>query len=965
MFRIFGFFKGQPTDYGDACRSGRDEMKTRRFFVGSIAAAGLILTLAANRPQPQPVRFTFEETTEGWTGVPPPAGAEISLSLTDDTAQAKAGKHALKARYRMEPRKLPGLVHPVGGLAGRGVRVWLKTDTAATLVLGLIERDGSAYMHVVQTLPGEWLRVEAPFTSFHLSEDSKDENGRLDLEQVGTLVIADAGGFMPGAGGERALWVDEYEVTGDIRTPEPKPYRPLLETGRPSASGARATAGVTYRPGKFGAGVLTDAPGELAAVPVRGRGQEKGGWQWEQGTIELWISPQFDMARVRDYAGLVAMQEEPFITGFRGSLLVFYTRTRQIAFMLNGRQENVLATAPLAWKAEEWHHLAVSWGERGMRLSLDGRAVAQNRFAGSPGIPAADVVVGNHAWTILSNRFANTVIDELRLSQRQRTDEEIAAAAKATAPFKPDTDTLSLEHFDGQPLPPIRLRPDAAPFHAVSAGSPVQWTAAAPGEPNAGARLVYTISTPGGTVVRTGAVPLKRSADARQAAASIALTLNPFQTPGFYRITFRLEKGGAVINEGADWFRVVHPLSRPPYPSLLFGASGCFADPQAREEFFRRAAAAGIRSLRMPFEWAEIEPRENVFVWDKYDRIVRWANRYGVELVPTFLWENPQPEWAGRGNVQNEQFNTEHYPPEDLAKWSAFVYQVVSRYKGRIRWWIPANEPNLSKYWHPKPDAKAYVALLKATWQAARRADPQAKILGCSAAGMDLRFLEECFKAGALAYCDAVGTHPYICPHSPDERIPINILDPASPTGTFREGLLAAKALIARYGGKQKLWLDEAGQPYRDDFIAPNWGVSEEKAAGYLAKIYVEALASGAVERVLWFSFWGSDYGSFAMLQPDGSPTLPLTACAAAAERLSGARLMERGERGEGVRSVVFQQGRREIEVVWSLEGEREVKLRPGEQAWDLFGFPLRQANAARRLRLSARPVYLERARAR
>jgi hypothetical protein len=99
-----------------------------------------------------------------------------------------------------------------------------------------------------------------------------------------------------------------------------------------------------------------------------------------------------------------------------------------------------------------------------------------------------------------------------------------------------------------------------------------------------------------------------------------------------------------------------------------------------------------------------------------------------------------------------------------------------------------------------------------------------------------------------------------------------------------REGLLYARALIEKYGGNQKLWLDEVGQPYRDDFIAPDWGVSEQRAAEYLVKIYAESLASGAVERVLWFSFWGGDYGSFALLKPDGSPTLPLVAYAAAGE---------------------------------------------------------------------------------
>ena len=953
-------------------------MKKRRFILGFSLVAGIIVSLAAVAPSPQPLRFTFEETAEGWANVPPPTGTEMTLTLTDDPAQVKVGKRALRAHYRIEPRKLPGLVRSVDGLVGTGVRVWLKTDTAAMVVLGLVERDGSSYMHAVRTLPGEWLHMEARFAAFGLSDDSKDENGRLDLEQVGTLVIADAGGFLPGADGERTLCIDEYEVTGDIKAPDPKPYLPLLQTGRRSASGARATAGVTYRPGKFGRGMLTDAPGELVAVPVEGTKQSRdsrgaGEWHWEHGTVEMWLCPQFDAAQVRDFTALLAMQDEPFITGFRGSLLVFYTQSRQIAFLLNADLGNILATPPLTWKAGEWHHLAASWGAQGMRLYVDGKPVAQNRFTGGPGLPVADVVVGNQAWTIASHRFANTVVDELRLSRRQRTDEAIAAAAKATSPLASDEDTAALEHFDGEPLPPITLALSDVPFHAAPIGKSVRLTALVPGSPTAGTRLSYTVSTPSGAAVRSGAIELKQQANA------FVLTLKPFQASGFYRITFRVEKDDSerqktkderrktedrVINEGSDWFRITHHSPLTTHHSPLFGASGCFADPHAHEEFFRRAGAVGVRSLRMPFEWEEIEPKDNQFVWDKYDRIVEWADKYGVELIPTFIWEKPQPEWAGRGKAQRVGLDEDRYPPEDLVKWSDFVFQVVNRYKGRVRWWIPANEPNLSKYWHPKPDAKAYVALLKATREAARRADPQAKILGCNVAGMDLRFLEECFKEGALSYCDAIGAHPYICPHSPDERIPINILDPRSPVGTFHEGLLSARALIKKHGGQQKLWLDEVGQPYRDDFVAPDWGVSEEKAAEYLVKIYAESLASGAVERALWFSFWGGDYGSFALLKPDGNPTLPLVAYAACSERLGGATFVGEGVHDKGIRALVFRRGGDEIVVLWCPQGavgngRRAVPLRADEQAFDLYGFPLEEANRAQRLSLNRTPRFV------
>jgi hypothetical protein len=362
-----------------------------------------------------------------------------------------------------------------------------------------------------------------------------------------------------------------------------------------------------------------------------------------------------------------------------------------------------------------------------------------------------------------------------------------------------------------------------------------------------------------------------------------------------------------------------------------------------------------VHSFRIPFEWAEIEPAEGKFDWSKYDEMVRWADKHHVELIPTFIWENPQPAWAGRGVVKVGS-SEEHYPPEDMAKWSEFIYQVVNRYKGSIKWWIPANEPNLSKYWHPKGDAKAYVELLRVSQIAIKKADPGAKTLGCSIAGMDLQFLEACLKEGALKYCDAVGVHPYICPHSPDQRFPLDILNPASQVGTFREGLLAAKALITKYGGTQNLWLDEVGQPYRNDFVSPDWGVPEPKAAESLVKMYLESSSSGTVDRVLWFSFWGGEFGSFSLVKPDASPTLPLAAFTALVDRLDGANFIKESARPDGVRGLVYVKGKRKIEVVWVPEGEQVITLKSGEKAYDMYGF----AMPLKPLKLTTQPVYLE-----
>ncbi|MHB1456253.1 MAG: LamG domain-containing protein [Armatimonadota bacterium] len=902
-----------------------------------------------------PLRFTFEETTEGWVGIPPPTGSETSISLSDESTASD--KHALKIDYQVEAGRLAGITHAISGLTGNGITTRLKTDTPTTIVLGLAETDGSVYMHAMQTQTAEWLTNTIPYSFFTLSDDSKDENSSLDLDQVVTIIIADASGFMPNPGMHRTLLIDEYASISDFPMKKLKPYQPLLRTGLPTKTGARATVGVSYRPGKFGIGLLTDAPGELVAVPINSLVNPPTDWRWIDGTIEFWLSPQFDMSQVRDYTGLVSMQDEPFFTGMRGSLQVIYTKTQQIGFLINSQMDNTLGTPQLNWKSGEWHHLAVSWGKLGMHLYIDGKLISQNEYAGCPGMFSGDIVIGNQAWTLMSNQYANTVIDELRFSKKQRSDAEILASAKASKPMTADLNTIALERFDGRPYPPIYIKPGKEPFNAIKTGKNPQINVIVPGDTGKQCKLNYIITTPIGKVISSGISSVPISTKNHSGYLERKCSLKVFTIPGFYQISFQLTNGTLLINQGVDWIRVL-PASTQPQSSMLFGASGCYSDIKDPGSYFKHAKATGVTTYRLPFEWGEIEPREGEFVWQKYDQIVESANQYGVELIPTFIWEKPKPSWAGKTTVKvgQEEYN---YPPEDMEKWSKFVYEVVNRYKGKVRWWIPANEPNLPKYWGPKPDPKAYVALLKVAHDTILKADLSAKILGCSVSGIDLDFLEACFKEGALNYCDAIGMHPYICPRSPDERIPVNILNPASPIGNFHDGLGYAKALIEKYGGKQKIWMDEAGQPYRDDFPIAGWGVSEPKAAEHLVKIFLEAAASGAVDRILWFSFFGGEYGSFALLKPDGSPTLPMVAYTATAEKISGAKYTGEAKRGDNIRGLRFESASKVIDAVWNIGKPEVIPMLKNETAFDMYGFPITEANSSRHLKSTEQPVYL------
>ncbi|MDQ1327685.1 MAG: hypothetical protein QG641_968, partial [Candidatus Poribacteria bacterium] len=92
-------------------------MKKRWHLLVLGLALGLALTFVVISSDFQPIRFSFDETTDDWLPVPPPTGTETTISLTDDPSDVKAGKRALMAHYSIEPRKLSGLAHQINGLS--------------------------------------------------------------------------------------------------------------------------------------------------------------------------------------------------------------------------------------------------------------------------------------------------------------------------------------------------------------------------------------------------------------------------------------------------------------------------------------------------------------------------------------------------------------------------------------------------------------------------------------------------------------------------------------------------------------------------------------------------------------------------------------------------------------------------------------------------------------------------------
>jgi hypothetical protein len=273
------------------------------------------------------------------------------------------------------------------------------------------------------------------------------------------------------------------------------------------------------------------------------------------------------------------------------------------------------------------------------------------------------------------------------------------------------------------------------------------------------------------------------------------------------------------------------------------------------------ASADHVSSLTvMGFDWAKGFVRWNEagagpsFNWAAVDNQLRQF----VPAVSNVLLRLDRPPPPGIG-----------FPPispGDLAAFHSFARALALHVSGTWRsqglqavayeiW----NEPNLDYEWGGPPNAAQYTALLKAGYEGVKEGDAQAYVVsagmattGGSAENLalarrlygavevvpDLTFLRGMYSNGAKGYLDALGSHPYGGPDSPDTA-------PGDATGPiyFRRAEEQRQVMLD-WGDASPVWATEFG------WVLETWcylgehewqEVSEAQQAEYLAAAYAYA----------------------------------------------------------------------------------------------------------------------------
>ena len=361
---------------------------------------------------------------------------------------------------------------------------------------------------------------------------------------------------------------------------------------------------------------------------------------------------------------------------------------------------------------------------------------------------------------------------------------------------------------------------------------------------------------------------------------------------------------------GLNGLKLTHGWSNP---TLAFAHA---------EDLSLAMSAAAIPWDRFELWWSLAEPKPGTFDWRFFDKATDFYRSHGLSILGMLGYASA---WAGGAPPLNSTARTE---------FANFASQAVTRYKHTIRHWQVWNEPNIPTFW-PAPDPAAYAALLKATYQAVKAADPSAKVILGPTSGVDLGFLQTVVDAGANTSFDILSIHPYSLAGDPVHQQLDALI---AYTQNFANAIQPTSPPVP-------IWITEIGWQTAGS-------LTPTEQAAYLLQLYAIALARG-VERIFWFCL--EDFAEPWGIMTAGQPPQPKESFIAYQQLVS--RLSPQGHPpifegylplGKDLAVLVFKNSNTElVAIIWCVscqDTEKMVAAIPKGAilaVWDILGAPV------------------------
>jgi hypothetical protein len=309
--------------------------------------------------------------------------------------------------------------------------------------------------------------------------------------------------------------------------------------------------------------------------------------------------------------------------------------------------------------------------------------------------------------------------------------------------------------------------------------------------------------------------------------------------------------------------------------------AGTAGSPELHAEQFSLMATSGVESVRSAFSWARAQPHGGPPSFVETDGLVALAAANDLELLPVVT---DTPRWAAAFPKRTDS------PPARVRHYTRYLDALVRRYgpggafwgerpdlpARPIRHWQIWNEPNQPGFWHVKRGSKegwwpGYVALLRASYETVKWADPGATVVLAGLSDFSWRHLKSVYRAGGRGYFDVVA---------------VNIFT-SRPSYVLKAARLTRR-MLRRHGERRKpIWVTETTWPASKGRATSKsrlywqgaWETTDSGMAERLHDLYARAAGGWRrlrLRRVFWYT-WATAYYGFdlfdysGLLQSDGT----------------------------------------------------------------------------------------------
>ncbi len=336
--------------------------------------------------------------------------------------------------------------------------------------------------------------------------------------------------------------------------------------------------------------------------------------------------------------------------------------------------------------------------------------------------------------------------------------------------------------------------------------------------------------------------------------------------------------------------------------------------------------AAGLTYVRFVIPWYAVEKSKDVFVWREFDPILSLLREKKMKAVIVLGGGHP----AYTRKVEPPKDNPDHVDealaapstPEEIEAFARYAARTVKRYGREGLVWEIWNEPDLERFWAPKPDAGNYARLAQAACRAIRDVAPSARIVGTGSADMPGRygtihpgFVGRVLRSSAFDCFDALSLHAYRDGETPPETV----LTAHEKLGDFLKTFTPKKREIP-------------------PVLVTEWGfslteVSPEEQAAFLLRSFLLNSLSG-VPISIWYEWRDSRRGEdheahYGLLDYAGKEKPSYKALQDFLPQVKGARIEKRidvGDEEAFVLSLRFPEGRAAL-VFWTSREDQKKAL--------------------------------------